>query len=106
MNDEVKHHPAIDAPWTWEIVELTYQRIDSVPSLDLTFKKDTRSLKLRFLNPHGLSIEENFTNPGNPSDIYIADISGRGWDGVTIEVGHFEQTGTIRFYASEIVTLK
>ena len=68
------------------------------PFLDLTLTKDSETIRLRFSHPTGLRINEGFpTQLG----LFISDISSNGWEGISIEVGDFENQ-TIHFHAQSV----
>lgn len=66
--------------------------------LELTLAKESKTIRLRFLQPSGLRI-----NAGFPTQfgLYISDILSKGWEGIAIEVGDFENQ-TIHFYAKSV----
>lgn len=86
------------------------ERIDWHPSfvpgqcfIDLTFRNDDERRRLRFLDPSQVEVDRGFM--GQASGMVIYDISGRGWEGIKIEVANFESDPNITFYASDVVDL-
>lgn len=101
----IKHHPVLKNPWEYEIVGFSYRRdmqATQESTLELTLAKDGITKKLRFTDPRDIKVEPPFPNVGGPSDIYIADISERGWEGIAIEVGGVEQDARISFCARDV----
>jgi len=100
---ELEHpdHPILTAPWTYEVVGLRYNGTPCGADdhiLELTLTKESETVRLRFLQPGGLRINEGFpTQLG----LFISDISSKGWEGIAIEVGDFENQ-TIHFYAKSV----
>ena len=94
-------HPIVHAPWTYEVTDLHYHGMpwdEGGSFLDLTLTKNLETVNLRFFRPTDLRINEGFpTQLG----LYISDVSANGWEGISIEVGDFENQ-TIHFYAQSV----
>ena len=98
-------HPIIARPWEYEVVGLNFQQSDGPePYLELTLQKGDVIRHLRFLSPQSLEIEEGF--PMRTGGLYIADVSARGLDRITIRVDDFEASpGALRFWARTVIDL-
>lgn len=103
MTEELRHHQVIDRPWEWEVVAFTYSRLDTDPYAEVTFRRNGELRKLRFAAPQDLTVSEDFAKPGWPSNVYIADISSKRWDGITVEVGRFEQDAVFGLRAQKVL---
>ena len=94
-------HPILNAPWVYQVSDLHYHGMpwdEEDPFLDLTLTKGTETVQLRFLCPTGLEISEGFpTQLG----LFISDISAKGWERISIEVGDFENQ-SIHFFAEAV----
>ena len=98
-------HPILPQSWTYELV-----RVDWLPSprirdthIDLTFHKEGRFRRLRFVSPSCVQVDRGFC--GQCSGLAIHDIRSRGWDGIGIAVVNFEQDPGITFFAADVVDL-
>ena len=94
-------HPILNAPWVYQVSDLHYHGMpwdEEDPFLDLTLTKGTETVQLRFLRPTGLEISECFpTQLG----LFISDISAKGWERISVEVGDFENQ-SIHFFAEAV----
>jgi len=99
-------HPVLEAPFTYDIVDLNFHRDLDDPSstwLDLTLQKKDVVRRLRFPKPQSIQIEEGF--PSTPG-LCILDVTSRQLDGITVEVGDFEAGGgALKFWAADVIDL-
>lgn len=72
--------------------------------LDLTLRRASERVVLRFWSPQELEIERG--GPRFTGGLEILDIRGRGWEGLGVEVGDFEASnGKVRFWARAVERL-
>jgi len=99
-------HPIIEAPWTYSVTDLHYHRSVDDPDdswINVVLQKDDVIRRLRFDRPRNVSIEKGFPEcPG----LYIADVSDRQLEGLTVHVGDYENnSGGIEFWAADVIDL-
>ena len=96
-------HPIIDGPFRWELVEFTYRRETEwdESSIDLVLARDGVERRLRFFGTQDLVLDRGLPNS---SGLFIADVTGRGMEGIGVRVGSFEPDWCVpSFWASRVV---
>lgn len=100
-------HPIIDQPWQYSIVDFhVHADSDTGESfIDMTLRREGVQRRLRFLDPQNIVIDEGcFPQP--TGGMQILDVSHRQLDGLTVEVGDFEnEGGAVTFCARQVVDL-
>jgi hypothetical protein len=102
------YHQIIEKPWEYEIISFYYSinHTDLSSSyIDIIFKKDNTTRKLRFLSPNELIIEKGFPTP--TSGLIILDVSNRQLENINVRVDDFEASqGAIKFWAHKVIDLE
>ncbi len=106
MNESQKVHPVISYPHQYIVVHLSWN-LDPEDYrnnyLDIHFKKREELVKIRFIQPVQLNIEDGFY--GNICGMEILDISKYQLDSINIEVRNSEQDAGITFKAKDAIIL-
>lgn len=102
--DEPKLHPILDRPHEYVVCDFRY-RIDredpSVSFIEMTLRKNSDSVTLRFWQPINLKIEEGF--PQTTGGMVFYDREADGLEGIKVEVADFESSwGAITFCARSV----
>ncbi len=102
--NEPKPHPILFRPHEYELGEFHYHvdRVDPSQSfIDMTLRKDTESISLRFWHPINLKIEKGFPQPTGGMVFY--DLSANSLENIGIEVADIEASwGSITFAAKSV----
>lgn len=96
-------HSVLAQPWTYELIELLYRRNPSGvrdDTLHLTLAKSDRTVRLLFRGVQEFQIDSGFPCTVG---LMILDISENQWEGLSVEVGSYENSGGVpRFYARSV----
>src|SRR5262249_45212977 len=102
-------HSILDRPWDWEIARLEWSAADETNAsyLDVTFRRDGESRKLRFTEPQNVSLTfDDGHNSIHCGEMVVLDIRDRQLDGLNVQVTEGGASGSpLRLYAKSVTEI-
>lgn len=102
--DERKLHSILKKPHEYDVGDFHYHVDIEDPResfIDMTLKRNTEAVTLRFWGPRNLKIEEGFPKPTRGMVFY--DLSADGLADIGVQVSDFEASwGSVTFFARSV----